>query len=271
MKKIFVFSVLVLLFQACKTEETITKDTIIENEIRVIVSANMPSDQVPETKVVLEGDSPSAPIVSKWQGSSSVFRDCFAIIGYDSDGNIAHVTDAVRLADETNDSTSGTFEFSIDTDYWIEDLEYRYFYPFYPIKEYDLKYYTGSDDDIDHWVYKFSEQSGHFEDVTNNLFMTGPELNLEDPFVEFQYGIAILRLSDLCIPDLKGRTVSNIKVKSNAIKDAVSYRYTFSDYYAASNQILITGEYLTNGDGLIEDNMSCLSMPSGPTALTRWI
>ena len=255
--------------QACKSiAET---DLFQENEIDEAalyckLSARLPSDeQRSDTRVLLEGDAPSSPIVLKWQGSTSDFKDRFAIIGYDRDGNIAHVTDAVRSAKETEDSISGTFEFSIDTDYWIEDLEYRYFYPFYPIKEYDLKYYSGSDDDIDHWVYKFSEQSGHFEDLPNYLFMTGPEINLEDPSVEFQYGVAILRLSDLCIPDLKGHTVSNIKVKSNAIKDAVSYRYSFSDYYAASNQVLITGEYDINENGIIEDNLYLVFYPSTDT------
>lgn len=265
MKQIVGFSVLVLFFQACTTKEIMTHDSFVENEIRVIVSAVMPSDQAPETRVVLEGDSPSAPIVSKWQGSTSGFRDCFAIIGYDLDGNIAHVTDAVRLADETDDSISGSFEFSIDVDYWIKDLEYRSFYPLYPIKEYDLMYYSGSDSDKDNWVYKFSEQSGRFEDLSNYMFMTGPRINLDDPSIEFQYGVAILRLSNLCISDLKGHTVSNIKVKSNAIKDAVSYRYSFSNYSAANNEICITGKFATNKNGIIDNNIYVVFFPTTDT------
>lgn len=253
--------------QACEryliSESVENSKDFVENEIHYLVSASMPSDKsVPETKVVLEGDSPSAPIVSKWQGSTSDFQDSFAILGYDRDGNIARVTNAVRLANETEDSITGTFEFSIDKDYWIEDLEYRYFYPFYPIRDYDLEYYTGSDDDNDNWVYKFSEQSGRFEDLTNNLFMTGPQIDLEDPSVEFQYGIAVLRLSNLCIPDLRDHSVSNIKVKSNAIKDALSYRYSFKEYYAAGNEISITGGFTTNSSGVIEDNIYLVFYPS---------
>ena len=92
--------------------------------------------------------------------------------------------------------------------------------------------------------------------------MTGPQIDLEDPSVEFQYGIAVLRLSNLCIPDLRGHSVSNLKVKSNAIKDALSYRYSFKEYYAAGNEICITGGFTTNSSGVIEDNIYLVFYPS---------
>ena len=268
MKKLLYFSILCLLFaQACESGITIEQEESIcdvtENEIHYLITATHPSGQKsPETKVVLEGDSPSAPIVSKWQGSTSNFQDQFAILGYDSDGNIAHVTNATRVLDETEDSIAGTFEFTIDTDYWIDDLEYRDFYAFYPTRNYDLIYYSGSDDDKDNWVYKFTRQSGHFEDITKNLFMTGPELDLNNPSVEFQYGVSVLRLSGLCIPGLEGQTISNIKMKSNAIRDAISYRYSISGYYAAGNEICITGDYNVGLDGRIEDNIYAVFYPS---------
>ena len=266
-KSIYIAAVCVLSFQACEkgliVEETEYNNGFVENEIRCLVTAGLPSEQrYPETRVVLDGDSPSSPIVAQWQGSSIDYQDKFAILGYDSSGNIAHITNASRLAEETDDSITGTFEFSIDKDYWIEDLEFRSFYPFYPIKNYDVLYYTGSDDDKDNWVYKFSEQTGHFDDLTNNLFMTGPRLDIDDPYVEFQYGIAILRLSNLSIPGLEGQTVSRIKVRSNAIRDAVSYRYTFSDYYAAGNEISLNGSFLVNANGLIEESIYLVFYPS---------
>ncbi len=266
-KSFYIAAICVGAFQACEKrliiEDAEYNGVFIENEIHCLVTAGLPSDHSsPETRVALDGDYPSSPIVAKWQGSSSNYQDKFAILGYDSDGNIAHVTDATRILDETEDSVTGTFEFTIDKDYWIDDLEYRSFYPFYPIKDYDIKYYTGRDNDIDNWVYMFSEQTGHLEDITNNLFMTGSELDLDNPDVNFQYGIAILRLSNLSIPGLEGQTVSRIKVRSNAISDAVSYRYSFSDYYAAGNEINLNGAFYVGANGLIEENIYLVFYPS---------
>ena len=266
-KSFFIAAICVVAFQACEkrliVEDAEYNDGFSENEIHCLVTAGLPSDQSSaETRVALEGDYPSAPIVAKWQGSSIDYQDKFAILGYDSDGNIAHVTDATRIIDETEDSATGTFEFTIDKDYWIDDLEYKSFYPFFPSRDYDTCYYTGSDDDKDNWVYKFTEQTGHFDDLTNNLFMTGSELNIDDPDVNFQYGVAILRLSNLSIPGLEGQTVSGIKVRSNAISDAVSYRYSFSDYYAAGNEINLNGTFCVGANGLIEENIYLVFYPS---------
>ena len=87
--------------------------------------------------------------------------------------------------------------------------------------------------------------------------MVSPQIDLDNPSIEFQYGIAILRLSSLHIPDLVGRTVSNIKVKSNAIRDAIVFNSncSFSDYYAAGNEISITGSFNVNSQGIIDDNI----------------
>lgn len=267
MKRIcFPICALLLCLQACNS---VIDDTDIQtDEINVthfLLSAGLPSDKDPGSKVILEGDTPSSPIILKWQGSTSDFREQFAIIGYDSDGNIAHVTDASRLAEETEDSTTGTFDFSFDTAYWIDDLEYRSFYALYPYRPYDAIYLSGNDNDKDNWVFKFAEQTGHFEDITQNLFMTSDRIDLEEPDIQFQYGIAILRLSGLTVPEMAGQTISNIKIKSNAIKDAISYRYTISDYYAAGNEITISGEYPVNADGLVEENLYAVFFPTSNT------
>ncbi len=268
-KSCFIAVICVFSFQACEKgliiEDTEHHNEFVENEIHCIVTAGLPSDQkAPETRVVLDGDSPSAPIVAQWRGSTSSFQDRFAIIGEDNDGGIAHVTDALRLVDETEDSVSGTFEFSFDKDYWIDDLDYRWFYALYPVRDYDSSYYTGSDDDNENWLYRFSEQSGSFSDLTHNLFMVSPQIDLDNPSIEFQYGIAILRLSNLHIPDLIGKTVSNIKVKSNAIRDAIVFNSScsFSDYYAAGNEISITGSFNVNSQGIIDDNIYIVFYPS---------
>lgn len=268
-KSCFIAVICVFSFQACEkgliVEDTEYNNGFVENEIHCIVTAGLPSDQkAPETRVVLDGDSPSAPIVAQWQGSTSSFQDRFAIIGEDNDGGIAHVTDALRLVDETEDSVSGTFEFSFDKDYWIDDLDCRRFYALYPVRDYDSSYLSGNDYDNDNWLYRFSEQSGLFSDLTHNLFMVSPQIDLDNPSIEFQYGIAILRLSSLHIPDLVGRTVSNIKVKSNAIRDAIVFNSncSFSDYYAAGNEICITGDYLISADGKISDNLYLVFFPS---------
>ena len=268
-KSCFIAVICVFSFQACEkgliVEDTEYNNGFVENEIHCIVTAGLPSDQkAPETRVVLDGDSPSAPIVVQWRGSTSSFQDRFAIIGEDNDGGIAHVTDALRLVDETEDSVSGTFEFSFDKDYWIDDLDYRWFYALYPVRDYDSSYYTGSDDDNENWLYRFSEQSGLFSDLTHNLFMVSPQIDLDNPSIEFQYGIAILRLSNLHIPDLIGKTVSNIKVKSNAIRDAIVFNSScsFSDYYAAGNEISITGSFNVNSQGIIDDNIYIVFYPS---------
>lgn len=259
-------------FQSCEKglikEKAEYNNEFVENEIHCIVTAGLPSDpRVPQTRVVLDGDSPSAPIVAQWRGSTSSFQDCFAIIGEDNDGGIAHVTDALRLVDETEDSVSGTFEFSFDKDYWIDDLDYRWFYALYPVRNYDSSYYTGSDDDNENWLYRFSEQSGLFSDLTHNLFMVSPRIDLDNPSIEFQYGIAILRLSNLRIPDLIGKAVSDIKVKSNAIRDAIvlNSRCSFSDYYAPSNEISITGSFNVNSQGIIDDNVYIVFYPLSDT------
>ena len=268
-KSYLIALVCVFSFQACEkgliVEDTEYNNGFVENEIHCLVTAGLPSDQkAPETRVVLDGDSPSAPIVAQWQGSSSSFQDRFAIIGEDNDGGIAHVTDALRLMDETDDSVSGTFEFSFDKDYWIDDLDYRWFYALYPVRDYDSSYYTGSDDDNENWLFRFSEQSGLFSDLTHNLFMVSPQIDLDNPSIEFQYGIAILRLSNLHIPDLIGKTVSSIKVKSNAIRDAIVFNSScsFSDYYAAGNEISITGSFNVNSQGIIDDNIYIVFYPS---------
>ena len=121
--------------------------------------------------------------------------------------------------------------------------------------------------DKDNWVYRLDGQSGKFSDLHNFDFMTGESSVYVSSEgigeVQFKHEVAILRLSSLTIPELAGRTISGITIKSDAIADAASYQLEFSSYYGASTDITLSGEFVVNNDGIIDENIYVSFFPSG--------
>ena len=90
-------------FSSCTHELLESPEDINDNLVHCVFTAGVPSDSsYPTTRVALEGDAASQPIIVKWKGSSSNFRDSFALIEHDEDGGISRYT-ASRLSNETED------------------------------------------------------------------------------------------------------------------------------------------------------------------------
>lgn len=252
---------LLLLATACTA---IDIEPTLEKEYKTnLVSCTIKAEIPGSTKVAIEGDAASQPITVSWKASSSDFRDSFALV-YDDDGflikNIAY-----RLASEVDDSPNGTFEATVP--------DGELLYALYPAKNYDSIFNSGRDYDKNNWVYSMEGQSGKFEDVPDYLFMTGDssvkavdgELDLN---MHFNYEVAILRLSGLKIPDLAGKDISGITLKSNAIASKASWRYSFNSYSGADTQIITSGTFHVGDDGTISDNVYIVFFPSNQTIST---
>ena len=243
------------------TKEIVLEDNedISENLVHCVFKAETPSDSsYPSTRVALEGDAASQPIIVKWKGSSSNFRDSFALVHHDDDGFIFRYT-ASRLSTETEDDVSGTFE--------TRAPENERLYLVYPDREEDGMFSSGRDWDKDNWVYSIETQTGSFDDLSNYIYMAGENTvtitngeMVGD--IRFHYETAILRVSNLAIPELAGKTISNITLKSNAICSSIAYRYGFYPYSNSLHEVNINNSFEINNDGSLSDNIYFVFFPS---------
>ena len=243
------------------TKEIVLEDNedISENLVHCVFKAETPSDSsYPSTRVALEGDAASQPIIDKWKGSSSNFRDSFALVHHDDDGFIFRYT-ASRLSTETEDDVSGTFE--------TRAPENERLYLVYPDREEDGMFSSGRDWDKDNWVYSIETQTGSFDDLSNYIYMAGENTvtitngeMVGD--IRFHYETAILRVSNLAIPELAGKTISNITLKSNAICSSIAYRYGFYPYSNSLHEVNINNSFEVNNDGSLSDNIYFVFFPS---------
>ena len=81
--------------------------------------------------------------------------------------------------------------------------------------------------------------------------------------IRFKYETAILRVSNLRIPELAGQTVSNLSLKSNAICSSIAYRYGFNPYYDSRHEVSISNAFQVDNDGMLSDNVYFVFFPSG--------
>lgn len=261
-----VVSVLIIAFSAAIiscTQEIIPEksEDLSENLVHCVFTADTPSDgSAPITKVALEGDAASQPIIVKWKGSSSNFRDSFALVYHDSDNGELYRYTASRLSTETEDDVSGTFETTAP--------ENESLYLMYPDKEANGEYYTGNDWDKANWIFSIETQTGSFNDLSNNIFMAGDNtVKITDGEmvgdIRFKYETAILRVSNLYVPDLAGKTISNISLKSNAICSSIGYRYGFNPYSGSLHEVNASKSFQVNSDGKLSDNIYFVFFPSG--------
>lgn len=244
------------------TQEIVLEETedIKDNLVHCVFVAETPSDNSnPATKVALEGDAASQPIIVKWKGSSSNFRDSFALAFHDSDNDEIYRYTASRISTETEDDVSGTFETTAP--------ENETLYLMYPDREADGKFYTGNDWDKANWVYSIETQTGSFDDLSNYIFMAGENtVKITDGEmigdIRFKYETAILRVSNLCIPDLAGQTISNLSLKSNALCSSIAYRYGFKPYSDSQHEVSISNAFQVDNNGMLSDNIYFVFFPS---------
>ena len=247
-------------FSSCTHELLESPEDINDNLVHCVFTAGVPSDSsYPTTRVALEGDAASQPIIVKWKGSSSNFRDSFALIEHDEDGGISRYT-ASRLSNETEDDVSGTFETTAPEN---ENL-----YLVYPNRKEDGNFTSGNDWDKDNWVFSIEKQTGLFDELSNYIFMAGENtVKITDGEmigdIRFKYETAILRVSNLRIPELAGQTVSNLSLKSNAICSSIAYRYGFNPYYDSRHEVSISNAFQVDNDGMLSDNVYFVFFPSG--------
>lgn len=256
---LIVFAIDSALFSCTREIVLEEPEDINENLVHCVFTAETPSDSSnPTPKVALEGDAASQPIIVKWKGSSSNFRDSFALVEHDEDGGIFRYT-ATRLSNETEDDVSGTFETTAPEN---EDL-----YLVYPNRKEDGVFLSGNDWDKDNWVFSIENQTGLFDDLSNYIFMAGENtVKITDGEmigdIRFKYETAILRVSNLSVPELAGETISDISLKSNAICSSIAYRYGFKPYSDSQHEVNINNAFQVNSDGTLSDNIYFVFFPS---------
>lgn len=247
------------LLSSCAQKDLEALESISDNLVHCIFTAGVPSNgSNPATKVALEGDAASQPIIVKWKGSSVNFKDSFALVLSDSDGGLFRYT-ASRLSSETEDDVNGTFETTAPENKRLSLV--------YPNKEQDATFLSGNDWDKDNWVYSIENQTGLFEDLSNYIFMAGENtVMISDGEmlgnIRFQYETAILRVSNLNIPELAGKTISNFSLISNAICSSIAYRSVFYPYSGSLHEVKVSNSFQIDRDGRLSDNVYFVFFPS---------